>query len=244
MIGEQSTEPSRKHDADTLIEFFAAFRQQSAAVRGELESFFQKFAQDYQIARSERATTTPHLDVLRVFGLDFAELRHSAVLAWFLKSDSEHEQGALFADALLRWCKTAPLHNERYSVVRERHGRTDVAIYAAEDFAIFVENKVRHFEREKQVADMVDSMTTVCKQHSIPPHRRFAIFLTDTGVASVTGPPQDSADFLRSNLRSVRRVELFECFRAALIERVEYSALLLNFLDSYLRAIRRLRVSL
>lgn len=230
--------------ASALDKFFDDLRRADQNSAAELSGFFQRFEDDYRQARSKRAATTPHLDLLRVFGLEFAELRHSAALAWFLNPLAEHEQGSLFVNALLDWCHTSPTLSENYVVLCERHQRTDVAVYADGEFAVFIENKVRHVEREKQVSDMVDSMTRVSQPRSIPPERRFAIFLTDTGVAPVTGPTADSPDFLHVNLKSARRVELFECFRAALAERPGHSPLLLNFIDSYLRAIRRLRASL
>lgn len=230
--------------ASVLRDFFVAFNGACADSDTSLAQFFVCFDQAYQASRTERALTTPHLNVLKVFDLEFAELPHSAVLAWFLSPDSEHEQGPLFANALLNWFGKSPLWNDRYTVLRERHERVDVAAYAEGDFAIFVENKVRHSEREKQVADMIDSMEQVSLRLGIPTDRRLALFLTDTGVAPVTGPTSDSAGFLHSNLKSVRRVELFDRFREALVASPRYSPLLLNFLDSYLGAIRRLRISL
>jgi len=230
--------------ASILHDFFVAVDAACADSDTSMSQFFVSFEKAFHASRSERALTTPHLNVLKAFGLEFAELRHSAVLAWFLSPDSEHEQGVLFVNALLEWFQVSPLKNERYTVLRERHHRIDVAAYAAGDFAIFIENKVRHHEREKQVSDMIDSMLEVSQENGIPDDRRFAVFLTDTGAAPVTGPPKNPAGFLNSNLKSARRVELFERFRVALVARTRYSPLLLNFLDSYLGAIRRLRASL
>ena len=236
--------PRKKADAQALATFFAAFRQQASGASDEMASFFQKFAQDYRVARKDRAATTPHLDVLRVFGLEYAELRHSDVLAWFLRPTNEHEQGPLFANALLQHLGLEPISDENYFVLRERHERTDLAIYASGKFAIFIENKVRHTERDKQVSDMVHSMARVSQACRIPRDRRFAIFLTDSGAESVTGPDADSPEFLVSHLVAMRRVELFKCFRMALEGQPNHSPLLMNFINSYLNAVRRLRTQL
>jgi len=112
------------------------------------------------------------------------------------------------------------------------------------EFAVFVENKVRHFEREEQVSDMVKSLVRRSKELDIPPRRRFALFLTDTGAEPVTGPAEDTAEFPKRNLQSRSRVALFEDLRAALVAQPVYSPLLLQFLDSYLHNIRRVRAQL
>jgi hypothetical protein len=184
------------------------------------------------------------LDVLRVFGLEFRELRHSDALAWFLDPHAEHEQGALFANALLRFVGFKELSIEGYTVKREHHERTDVSLYAGGDFAVFIENKVRHFERDKQVSDMVGSLITLCEALSIPREHRFAIFLTDAGAKPVTGPTADIPGFLVRNLMSLRRIDIFEAFAAALSSSTVYSPLLMNLIECYLGAIRRMRAQL
>jgi hypothetical protein len=232
------------NEAEAFGRFFVAFREHDAAFTAELPRFFHQFKEHYRLARSTRAAATPHFDVLRVFGLEFAELRHSDALAWFLDPEAEHEQGALFANALLRFAGAEAISSEAYIVDRERHARTDVAFYASGKFAVFIENKVRHFEREKQVLDMIDSLTKLSNTIGVPRERRFGIFLTDSGAKPVTGPEADSAEFLVVNLISTRRVDLFESFRSALEKQPVYSPLLMNFIDSYLEAIRRLREQL
>ena len=230
--------------ATRLAEFFTRFREQSVQSDEKFRAFFRRFDAEYREQRKTRAASTPHLDVLRVFGLEFAELRHSDAFAWFLDPRGEHEQGALFANAVLGLFDPKVAASERYTVRRERHGRTDVAFYARGEFAVFVENKVRHFEREEQVSDMVKSLVRRSKELDIPPRRRFALFLTDTGAEPVTGPAEDTAEFPKRNLQSRSRVALFEDLRAALVAQPVYSPLLLQFLDSYLHNIRRVRAQL
>jgi len=203
--------------------------------------FFRKFDTDYVFARQTRATTTPHFDMLRVFGLHFGELRHSLALRWFLHQDSEHEQGPLFTETLLKFFKY-PLEAEmNYDVEREKHGRIDVSVYAPGRFAVFIENKVRHFESPEQVENMTKSMARFCAGLQIPREHRFAMFLTDTGFPPVTGPKEDTPGFLLANLQSISRVELFEAFRNDLSQKKNHSAILMSFLDSYLYSIRLIR---
>ncbi|MDR3405903.1 MAG: PD-(D/E)XK nuclease family protein [Chthoniobacter sp.] len=230
--------------AANLAEFFLQLRESRAESSGKLDSFFRLFESEFRQARIVRAANTPHLDVLRIFGLEFAELRHSDALAWFLRLRAEHEQGPLFINALLNLFKPGLKSSDRYTVHRERHDRTDVSVYAPSKFAVFVENKVRHSERERQVSDMVQSLVQVGTLFSIPREYRFALFLTENGAKPVTGPTEDSADFCVSNLMSLSRVELFEHFRRELGAQPVHSPLLLSFLDSYLNAIRRIRAQL
>ena len=230
----------------SLTAFFTAFQNASHRLGDEMKSFFQQFERDYRAARKSRAATTPHLDLLRVFGLEFAELRHSDVLAWFLKPTAEHEQGPFFLNALLHRLGLEPIANESDKVLRERHHHTDVATYGDGRFAVFIENKVRCFERPDQVSDVVNSLVHASRELLIPRERRFAIFLSDKGIKPSTGPKEDSSEFLLSNLKPWSRVQLFDWFREDLEARgqANYSPLLMNFLDSYLNAIRRNRAHL
>lgn len=238
-MGVASVSSSPVSAAD-LQAFFTELQGHEAARATELADFFTRFEDDFREARGARAVTTPHLNVLRVFGLEFAELRHSAVLAWFLDANAEHEQGSRFADALLKLCNAAPTYGGDYTVVRERYSHTDVAVFGRGDFAIFIENKVRHSERENQVADMVEAMIELCHEMDIPPNRRFAVFLTDRGVPPETGPEEKSDEFLLDNVKALRRIKVFQCFLDSLPGRDAHSPLLNNLLESYLNAIRRL----
>lgn len=247
-LSESKLEPGRptrrSGRTQALTKFFAAFRQHSLVSSTELYAFFSKFEKNYTSARLSRAAATPHLDVLRVFGLEFRELRHSDALAWFLDPHAEHEQGPLFANALLGLAGFKEVSIEGYAVKREHHERTDISFYARSDFAVFIENKVRHFERAKQVSDMVDSLITLSEALSIPREYRFAIFLTDSGARPITGPTADTSGFLVRNLRSLRRIDIFEAFATALNSSSVYSPLLMNLIECYIGAIRRLRAQL
>ena len=224
-----------------LVKFFAELGAAARSTEASLRDFFELFDREYSNARKLRAPTTPHFDLLSIFGLQFSELRHSDVLAWFLDPDAAHEQGGLFADKLLRLCGDDLGASDTHVVERERHGRVDLAMYARGEFAVFIENKVRHFERELQVADMITSMAHVATDRGIPIARRYAIFLTDTGEAAVSGPKADSAHFRISKLTALSRIEIFEAFRTALTGQGDFSPLLMNFLESYLLSIRQIQ---
>ena len=207
----------------------------------ELDIFFQNFENAYRDARKERALRTPHLDVLQIFGLAYAELRHSDVLAWFLDSEAAHEQGPLFLNAVLRRFGHTPIAIERYHVDRERHARVDIACYCRGEFAIFIENKVRHGERDRQVKDMIASLIAVAREFQISPDDRFAVFLTEEGRDSVTGPTESNPEFDLKNLYPMSRIELFELFETALSQQIPRSPLLEGFLQSYLNSIQKIR---
>ena len=137
-----------RSDSDLFSQFFREFHETLEQASGpQFEKLFREFDAAFKESRTQRVDSTPHLDVLQVFGLGMDELRHSRVLSWFLDADAEHEQGVLFAQALLRLVagEQAPeiLDGEHYIVEREKHSRTDVSIYQRQRFAVFIENKVR-----------------------------------------------------------------------------------------------------
>jgi len=228
-------------NSQSFAAVFDLFRAQDAGLASAMQSLFHSFEHAYRLDRKTRVATTPHLDLLGVFGFEFKELRHSDVFAWFLRPTAEHEQGSIFANALLKKLGLAPISDENYTVDRERHNRTDVALYSSGRFAIFIENKVRHDERDEQIRDMVKSLVCLSSACDVPRENRFAIFLTDSGKKPETGPDADSLGFTLQNLISMSRVDLFEAFRTALVEQPTYSPLLMNLIESYLNAIRRLR---
>src|SRR5258708_4517236 len=132
---------------ELFSQFFLEFEKTLGKVSGpQFEKLFREFNAAFKESRTQRVGSTPHLDLLRVFGLRTDELRHSRVLSWFLDADAEHEQGALFAQALLRLVagdqKAEITETQYYIVKREKHGRTDVSVYARQRFAVFIENKV------------------------------------------------------------------------------------------------------
>ncbi len=236
-----------KHDSELFPQLFQKFEARTGDPEPRFEQLFGLFEDAFKDSRRKRVASTPHLDVLQVFGLAEDELRHSRVLSWFLDADAEHEQGAIFTQALLRLVagKEIPEHTgtaakEDYIVEREKHKRTDVSVYRRRRFAIFIENKVRHSERIGQVKDMIDELVRLADAERIPIPYRFAVFLTDDPHDPKTGPKNDVAGFERGNLKSLTRVDVFYAFHQALSQRTA-SPLLTNLLSCYLNAIDRLR---
>jgi len=210
-----------RSDSDLFSQFFREFHETLEQASGpQFEKLFREFDAAFKESRTQRVDSTPHLDVLQVFGLGMDELRHSRVLSWFLDADAEHEQGVLFAQALLRLVagEQAPeiLDGEHYIVEREKHSRTDVSIYQRRRFAVFIENKVRASERTDQVKDMINSLVRLADAQRIPVSCRFAVFLTDDGREPTTKPSKDVSGFEPHNLKALSRVEVFDAFYRAL----------------------------
>jgi hypothetical protein len=164
-----------------------------------------------------------------------------------LDADGEHEQGAIFTQALLRLVagKQIPqLMNaaarEDYVVELERHERTDVSVYQRRAFAIFIENKVRASERTEQVEDMIKTLVRLAISQQIPKAYRFAVFLTDDGRAPTSKSSGDIQGFDLHNLKPLSRVAVFDAFHEAL-NKQRTSRLLVNLLSCYRSAVDQLR---
>ena len=183
---------------------------------------FAEFVVAFNASREDRALATPHLNILDVFGLKTRELCHSRVVAWFLNETGTHEQGSLFMNRLLRLCGLSEASYVGYTVQREKPDKVDVAAYKAGDFAVFIENKVEHHERENQFGDLQTSLVKFgTTQNNIPAKYRFAIFLTDDGRRPTTAHKKPPAGFLADNLRPISRLALFQEFRDALAAAVK-----------------------
>lgn len=198
---------------------------------------FARFQAAFEASRSERAAYTPYLNILDVFGLKFRELSHSRVLAWFLDEQAEHEQGSLFLRSLGKHFKLEPAELHHYTVQRERPNRVDVAVFKKGQFAIFIENKVRHDERDEQIADMLDALVLFGTRQGIPAINRYAIFLTDDGRDPTTLPDPFPEGFLRDNLWPVDRLTVFSNFATDLRQVPTKSVILAAFLENYVEAI-------
>jgi hypothetical protein len=200
---------------------------------------FAEFGVAFKASREDRALSTPRLNILDVFGLKTWELCHSRVVAWFLSETATHEQLGLFMNQLLRECGLSDACYAGYKVQRERPDRVDVVAYKPGNFAVFIENKVEHHERDDQFGDLQMSLVKFSTtQNSIPTKHRFAVFLTDDGRRPTTAHKKPPAGFLADNLRPIKRLTLFQAFRHALADpAVKKSSLLSSFLDAYIEAI-------
>jgi PD-(D/E)XK nuclease superfamily len=188
-------------------------------------------------SRAERAAYTPHLNVLAVFNLKLRELCHSAALAWFLDENGSHEQGPLFLRSLAALVKLGVSQPQGYRVQREHPDRVDVAIIKKNQFAIFIENKVEHIERDKQMEDLVRSLISTSDNNAIPIPNRIAIFLTDDGRNPTSLPCEMPSGILAANIYPLRRTTLFEQFRRSLEGQAAKSPLLAALVESYAMAI-------
>ena len=130
----------------------------------------------------------PKANIIQVLNLGYDEVKHSRMLAWLLDMNSTHMQGPLFFKHFL---KLLNLENEwfekcQYEVARERPDRIDLSLYSVNNFAIFIENKVRHYEKEKQLHDEYISLQKWSKIWNIPAHNRHLVFLTPSGCEPVS----------------------------------------------------------
>ena len=197
----------------------------------------RKFEAAFESSRIHRAARTPRLNILEVFGLKRREVCHSRVVAWFLNENASHEQGSLFMDVLLSLFGADNRLPKSYDVWTEKPDRVDIAAFQRGGFAVFIENKVDHFERDHQIADLQRSLVTWSEAHGISPGQRFAAFLTENGRMPVTHARNEIAGFLPKNLKPLSRIELFNVFQAALARVEIKSPLLEALLDGYLRSI-------
>ena len=204
----------------------------------EMEVAFQEFTHAYQEARQTRASSTPHLNLLDVFGLATRELRHSSALAWFLRADAEHEQGSRFMAALLNLLGFPPPKDEHYTVHLEKPDRVDIAAVSSDEFAVFIENKVFAGEQETQFERLIDSLTAHADARGVPSQRRAAVFLTNDGREPATKPGSIHPSVLPFYLR---RDVVIDSFAKALAESPVKSPLLENLMKSYLHGISMLK---
>ncbi len=219
-----------KTSARIYRELFEDFEASLQVKAGEFDRLLDDFNSDYIAARASRAATTPHLDVLRVFGLGARELCHSRALAWFLRIDGEHEQGCLFINALLSLVNLPPVSTENYHVLLEKPDRVDVAIYAVREFALFIENKVYAKEQKMQFERLINSLKKLSEAKRIPTGRRVAVFLTNDGRGASTIPTKADPTIAVFNLR---RDVVVRAFAAAFSALPVKSLLLANLLDAY-----------
>ncbi len=99
-------------------------------------------------------------------------------------------------DALLSLFGAGNRLPKSYLVWTEKPERVDIAAFQRGGFAVFIENKVDHFERDDQIADLQRSLVTWSEAHGIPPGQRFAAFLTENGRMPVSHERNEITGFL------------------------------------------------
>jgi hypothetical protein len=175
---------------------FHAFEDAKAERCKAWPTAFAEFQVAFKVARKDRAEYTPRLNILDVFGLKAWELCHSRVVAWFLDENESHEQGSLFMECLLRHCGAIGAACTGYKVQREKPARVDVVAYKSREFAVFIENKVEHHERDGQLKDLQTALVEFSTAHRIPESHRIAVFLTDDGREPLTAHEQPPTGLL------------------------------------------------
>ena len=106
--------------------------------------------------------------------------------------------------------------SEDYVVEREKHERTDVAVYCRKQFAIFIENKVHASKRADQVKDMIKELVKLADAQQIPVSCRFGLLSPMTAANQRQNHPGKSRRFDASNLKPLSRVEVFGAFHQVL----------------------------
>lgn len=193
----------------------------------------QDFQKAYTASQESRMRHTPSLAILEILGIQRRELSHSSILRWLLDAGGSHEQGSLFMRVMLTALELDEgLAHSRYTVRTEVPARVDVSVISASRFAIFIENKVDHHEREMQFQDLQRALAATCYEQDIPGNCCRAVFLTDEGR-----DPESTQD---PNFHPIRRIDLFELFLQRLRDQPILSEQLLDFLENYHRSIRGL----
>lgn len=110
-----------------------------------------------------RQLLAERFNVFSALGLDRRENYHSRFLAYLLDAQSDHDQGSFFLVHFLRFLKemsdrfpaSAIVYEGSPRVVPEQfadaEGRIDLVIYLANHTVIAIENKIDHFEGERQL---------------------------------------------------------------------------------------------
>jgi hypothetical protein len=220
----------------TVIEAFAVAGVEDSK---KWPSIISGFEVAFEQSRIDRSAYTPYLNILDVFGIKLRELRHSSVVEWFLKEDAEHEQGALFLNALAAHLGETNADFTKYHTQREKPDNVDIAAYKRDEFAIFIENKVKSGERPEQMTKLINALVKHGTKQNIGVDRRFAILLTESGGEAKTAPSVMPNGFNRNNLREMDRLTLFNVFSAALenVKASHKSLLLVAFLGNYIETI-------
>ncbi len=147
------------------------------------EDFLTGFKNSYKNSLDEIRKNVPNANIMKVLNFSYDELRHSRMLAWLLDKNASHMQGAIFFECFLEALNIdiSDEYKNEYIVERERPDRIDISIYSKNNFAIFIENKVRHYERERQLDDEYESLNKWSERWNVKKSNRHLVFLTIEG---------------------------------------------------------------
>jgi hypothetical protein len=133
-----------------------------------------------------RQLLAERFNVFAALGLDRRENYHSRFLAYLLDTQGDHDQGSFFLERFLHTLKemnsqfpeSLIVHEGTSRVVPEQFadadGRIDLVIYLANHVVIAIENKIDHFEGERQLPRYRNWLKSL-KPVGYP---KFLIFLT------------------------------------------------------------------
>jgi len=141
-------------------------------------------------AVSDLAVSTVRFNTLSVCRVRHDEVKHSAILAWFLDASSGHGQGALFLQAFMDCCGIQVAAPTSYRVKTEFSGPEaiiDVMVSRRREFLLYIENKVFASERPDQVDREFRDMRLLGRSLCIPEEQQFAVFLTPSGKLPKSG---------------------------------------------------------
>lgn len=152
------------------------------------EQFLSGFKEKYTESIEDICKNVPQANIIKVLNLGYDELRHSRMLAWLLDKKASHMQGNLFFFKFLDilGIKKTEEYQGQYYVERERPDRIDISIYSSNKFAIFIENKVRNDERDRQLDDEYNSLQKWSKEWNIREQNRHLVFLTPDGMSPLS----------------------------------------------------------
>ena len=147
------------------------------------KTFLNGFKEKYSESLNDIRKNVPQANIIKVLNLGYDELRHSRMLAWLLDKKASHMQGKLFFFHFLDTLgiKKSKEYQGQYYVERERPDRIDISIYSPNKFAIFIENKVRNDERDRQLDDEYNSLKKWSMEWNIGEKNRHLVFLTIDG---------------------------------------------------------------
>ena len=164
------------------------------------KQFISGFKHKYAESLEEIRKNAPQANIIKVLNLGYDELRHSRMLAWLLDYKASHMQGNLFFFHFLDvlGIEKTEEYQAQYYVQRERPDRIDISIYSPDNFTIFIENKIRADEREKQLDDEYKSLQKWSEEWRIQERNRYLVFLTPEGRTPFTLSEDTNDEYKKS----------------------------------------------
>jgi len=191
--------------------FLKDFRNLSERERSDrIDSFVSNFQEVFDASLSEAS-----FNLFEITGVGDDEVRHSSILAWLLNPRSRHTCRTLFLRSFLKVAGIViPEEQIRDCSVRTEFPGTestiDILIYRLGSFIIYLENKTKSPEGDKQVDREYRDLRCVGKSVRVPENMMFPIFLTPSGRKPISGDPEP--------WRTISYRDLAEEFRTLLPE--------------------------